>query len=333
MKNSHSIARAAACMLALAAKCFSVTNVTHHTHFSKYMGNQSWGYNVYLPDGYDAGTDRYPVIYMLHGFGDTEERMTFMAETLHKAIGAGSVPKTIMVFPNGGKQTFYCDYAVWPWTKGMDADSYLTKELIPHIDSAFRTRASRETRLLQGFSMGGWGSLHFAFKYPRLFGRVCALSPGGRNVDSLDNPTALSARNAEDLKAGTRVRMVAGGADGLKNEADAFDALWTRLGIAHEYEVVPNAKHSPETIYSATGLKDLVFLTRDLATAARRAVPVAHAEGSSRPPEVFDLSGRRLAQGSLGSHTNEKGSALPRSPYLVLLRSDGLPRSLAVARP
>jgi S-formylglutathione hydrolase FrmB len=315
---------------------------------------------VYLPDGYAGGKDRYPVIYMLHGYGDTEDRMIFMADTLHRAITAGLVPKVIMVFPNGGKQTFYCDYSVWPWTKGIDADSYVAKELIPYIDSAYRTAGSREGRLLQGFSMGGWGSLHFALKYPQLFSRVCALSPGGRNVDSLDNPTALSTRNAEAIKSGSKIRMVAGGADALKKEADAFDALWTKLGIVHEYEVVPNAKHSPETIYGATGVKDLVFLTRNLSVNTRPASGAA-APGLSLEPgpagavrirfgmpaaaqgtlEVYGRNGalvKTLARGRFtqGGHeaawdfTDEKRSALPRSCYVVVLRTGGLTRSLVV---
>jgi enterochelin esterase-like enzyme len=294
LKLAASIAILAA---AFATGARGATNVTYHTHFARFMGNQTWGYNVYLPDGYDQGTERYPVIYMLHGYGDTEDRMTFMAETLHKAIAAGQVPKVIMVFPNGGKQTFYCDYAVWPWTKGYDADSYLTKEFIPHIDSAFRTIKAREARLLQGFSMGGWGSLHFAFKYPDLFGRVCALSPGGRDVDSLDNPTALSTRNAAPLKAGTKIRMVAGGADGLKQEADAFDALWTRLGIPHEYEVVAGAKHSPETIYTATGVADLQFLTRNLS------VDIAPGPGSPGAAPTRVIGGGRDALGRAGARS------------------------------
>lgn len=121
------------------------------------MGNRQWGYNIYLPSGYDTGGLRYPVIYMLHGYGDDENRMVFMAETLHSAIMLGKVPPVIMVFPNGGLQTSWCDYSVWQYQSAINPDSYVTKELIPHIDSAYRTLASGSTRLLQGFSMGGWG--------------------------------------------------------------------------------------------------------------------------------------------------------------------------------
>lgn len=244
---------------------FAATNVTHHTFFSTYMGNQQWGYNIYLPPGYDTGSARYPVIYMLHGSGDDENRMVFMADYLHNAIINKQVPPTIMVFPNGGKDTFYCDYNVWPNSEGYNADSYIIKEFIPYIDNNYRTLNSRPYRVIQGFSMGGWGSLHFAFKYPNLFSRVCALSPGGRNVNAENNPYNLATTNADILRSSTKIRLVVGSIDSLKPGVDQMDSLLTSLKIAHEYEIVPNVAHNPEGIYSVSGLRDLQFLTAGFA--------------------------------------------------------------------
>lgn len=343
--------------LLVAANCFAVTNVTHHTHFSKNMGNRQWGYNMYLPAGYDTGSQRYPVIYMLHGWGDDENRMVFMAETLHNAITMGKVPPTIMVFPNGGLQTFWCDYSVWQYQSNINPDSYVTKELVPHIDSTYRTLASRSTRLLQGFSMGGWGAQHFAYKYTSLFGRVCALSPGGRNVDSLNNPYRLIYTNADFLKVNTKIRLVVGAADGLKKESDSMVAIQTKLSIPHEYEVVPNVAHSPEGIYNVTGVRNLQFLTNNLSVTALH----GHAGNDREKPglrldmnpagsnfltinyglskealvtlKIFSASGKRiraLVNGRLerGRHSiawdlkDSGGSPVPPGIYICTLRSD-----------
>src|SRR5579862_9606420 len=83
--------------------------VSHKTLMSKAMGVDV-GFNIYLPASYASSSERFPVLYWLHGSGGDENAGLPIAEMFDKAIGAGQVRPAIMVFPNGGKKTEYRDW-------------------------------------------------------------------------------------------------------------------------------------------------------------------------------------------------------------------------------
>src|SRR6185369_9525377 len=79
------------------------------------------------------------------------------------------LPPAIVVAVNGMVNSFYCD-----WVGGdMPMESVIIKDLIPYIDRTYRTISQREGRLVQGYSMGGYGAGHLGLKYPEVFGSVC----------------------------------------------------------------------------------------------------------------------------------------------------------------
>jgi len=155
------------------------TNMSHHRFASKLVGEEI-GYCLYLPPGYEKDKkQRYPVIYNLHGNGgNTEFHGLEDAQVLHEGILAGKWPPMIMVFPNGGISTFYKD----SHDGKLPIESIFITELIPHIDQTLRTIASGSGRCIEGFSMGGRGSLRLAMKYPEMF---CSLFCQAGNVPSL----------------------------------------------------------------------------------------------------------------------------------------------------
>ena len=163
-------------------------NTTHRTFDSRLVG-QNVGYCLYLPPGYEEHTEqRYPVIYNLHGNGKNNEFHSFEDVTvLHQGIESGKWPPMIMVLPNGGTNTFYKD----SYDGKYPIESILITELIPHIDSEFRTIAGRAGRCIEGFSMGGRGSLRLAMKYPDMF---CSLFCQAGNVPA----TLANFDNAEN---------------------------------------------------------------------------------------------------------------------------------------
>jgi len=139
--------------------------VTHKTYRSAAM-QCDVGYLVYLPPDYDSsGARRYPVIYNLHGAGGDEWHGFEEAQLLDKGIRSGKWPPMIMVFPNGGRTTYYKDSADG---KSLP-ETTLIRELIPHIDGTYRTIAERKGRAIEGYSMGGRGSTRLAMKYPEMF--------------------------------------------------------------------------------------------------------------------------------------------------------------------
>src|SRR5262245_14983104 len=134
----------------------------YQTFPSKVLGADV-SYLVYLPPGYTRETKRYPVIYWLHGLGGNQragaQRLVPHVDT---AIRKGTLPPAIVVSVNGMVTSFYCD-----WANGQrPIESVIIKDLIPHVDQTYRTVARREGRVIQGYSMGGFGAGHLAFKYP-----------------------------------------------------------------------------------------------------------------------------------------------------------------------
>src|SRR5678816_3664115 len=128
--------------------------VRHKTFRSASMGVEV-GYNVYLPPDYATDTARrFPVVYWLHGLGGNETSGVFPAD-VDAAVRAAAIPPLILISANGGARTRYHDSA----DGKIMADTLIAKELVAHVDKAYRTIASRDGRSVQGISMGGNGAL------------------------------------------------------------------------------------------------------------------------------------------------------------------------------
>ena len=127
------------------------------------------GYVVWMPAGYSQNTGtRYPVIYFLHGMGGTEASdAASFSGYVSAAINDGLLPPMICIFPNGGLSGY----------RG-EVEKMIIDELIPQIDSDYRTIAKAQSRMLAGFSMGGAGSINLSLMHPELF--CIAGSMGGR---------------------------------------------------------------------------------------------------------------------------------------------------------
>jgi S-formylglutathione hydrolase FrmB len=159
-------------------------------------------YVVYLPAGYDAQpTVRYPVFYYLHGLGGDETNWVEggAIDAAANALGL----QAIIVMPDGD-DGFYVD-GVAPvdydacmkdgtglfmpgrqskrttCVRDRKYSTYITSDLIAHVDATYRTIATREGRAIAGLSMGGFGALQLAMRHRDLF--AAAASHSG--VDSL----------------------------------------------------------------------------------------------------------------------------------------------------
>ena len=140
---------------------------------SRILG-ESIRYCVLLPASYDsAKAQRYPVLYFLHGLGESEKTLfdtggwTFI-DDLREELKIGEF---LIVAPEG-KNSFYVNSADG---KFRYSDFFL-REFMPRIETRYRVRRGRAFRGVTGVSMGGYGALRFAFAYPRLFGSVSAQS-------------------------------------------------------------------------------------------------------------------------------------------------------------
>jgi S-formylglutathione hydrolase FrmB len=121
-------------------------------------------YNVILPQNYaekpNAGR-RYPVIYLLHGLGGHFDNWTDKTK-----VGYYALPLDVIIVTPEGGDGWYTDSATVPNDK---YESYLIQDLLPEVEGRFRTFADRDHRFIAGLSMGGYGAIKFAIRYPEKF--------------------------------------------------------------------------------------------------------------------------------------------------------------------
>lgn len=133
-------------------------------------------YRIYLPPGYESGSQRYPVLYLLHGNGTDvfaewtdANRIGVIADA---EIAAGKIQPMIIVMPDGEHSYFMNHFG-----DGERWQDYLLDEFMPFVDANFRTIPDRAHRTIGGHSMGGTAALMLAFEHPELFVAVGAHSP------------------------------------------------------------------------------------------------------------------------------------------------------------
>ncbi len=136
---------------------------------------------VYLPPGYEDTDERYPVLYALSGFTGSGRMMlnvSAWAETLNERLdrlqAEGVMGPTIVVMPDcftrlGGSQ-YLNSSAVGRY------EDHLVQEIVPHVDTRFRTLADVSHRGVFGKSSGGYASLVQAMRHPDVFGAVACHS-------------------------------------------------------------------------------------------------------------------------------------------------------------
>ena len=158
---------------------------THIVDSNAFDGNKvgassSRAYQVYLPNGYDIGNKRYPVVYFLHSFFENETQL-FEKHGVRKffdeAIASGKLDELIIVAadystPVGGG--FYTSSPVTgDWLK------FVAEDLPSHVDANFRTLNSASSRAIWGNYVGGYGAIRIASRRPDVFGVVYAMHPVG----------------------------------------------------------------------------------------------------------------------------------------------------------
>jgi S-formylglutathione hydrolase FrmB len=130
---------------------------------------------IYLPPSYEASEKlekRYPVIYVLHGSTGNANSMTYLKPTIDRMTQNGEIGELIAVFVDGSNK-FTGSWYLSSKTIG-DYETYIVRDLVKHIDANYRTIAHRNSRGITGLSMGGYGSMHLALKYPEVFSSVVA---------------------------------------------------------------------------------------------------------------------------------------------------------------
>lgn len=132
---------------------------------------------IYLPPSYQTSEKRYPVVYVLHGFGDaTGQFIKESKRVLDNAFSKDPSKEIIFVSVDGTNSAGGSYYVNSPVTGNWD--DYTSKEIVEYVDTNYRTIASSDSRGICGFSMGGFGAINLAFLHPDVYGATYAMSPG-----------------------------------------------------------------------------------------------------------------------------------------------------------
>ena len=123
-------------------------------------------YTVLLPPSYDTQkARRYPILYYLHGLGDNEQSLLTSGgwDMVERFQQSGGIREFLIVTPDGG-HSFYINSK----DGRVRYEDFFIKEFIPAIEQRYRAMGARSGRGISGTSMGGYGALRFAFRYPQL---------------------------------------------------------------------------------------------------------------------------------------------------------------------
>jgi enterochelin esterase-like enzyme len=175
------------------------------------------------------------------------------------------------------------------WKDGSTPiESMIMKDLLPHIDVTYRTIASREGRMLDGFSMGGYGAARLGFKFPETFRTVSILGAGPLDPDFERTPRAnprsrdgllervygdrdyfravspweIAARNAQKISKDSLIRIGIGDKDGTYSLSVEFHDHLTKLGIPHGWHPLKGVGHEPLRTLLSLGDSQWAFMRK-----------------------------------------------------------------------
>jgi len=207
---------------------------------------------IYLPPGYQAsGSKRYPVLYLLHGFGSnprawfsTGQFAFNITPILDELMTSGKVREMIIVAPNGTNAfggSFYVNSAA-----SGNWEDFIVRDVVGYVDSNYRTLARASSRGIAGHSMGGYGAVHLGMRNTAAFSAVYALSPCCLGLEGEFTDATAAWKRVGAIK--TREQMP----KPIKSFEDFLVTAITATGAAFS----PNAKSAP--FYS-----DLLYFEKD----------------------------------------------------------------------
>ena len=256
-------------------RAVAAPRVSHHVFPSTTAGGPV-SYHLYTPAAHAReGERRFPVVYWLHGSGGGLPGIPVVARLFDAAIAAGQMPPCFIVFVNGLPGGMYLD-----WKDGsVRVESVILQDLLPHVDATHRTVAAREGRVIEGFSMGGYGAARLGFSHPNLFAGVSLLGAGPLQPDFRQTPRAgPKQRDAiyrqvyggdaafylaqspwaiVERQAGKLGKLVIRQATGDRDETFAHNVAFHErmrgLGVVHTWQVAPGVGHDPTALIRALG--------------------------------------------------------------------------------
>jgi enterochelin esterase family protein len=211
--------------------------------------------HVYTPPGYEGGSEKYPVFYLLHGGGDEDSGWSTIGRAgyiLDNLIAAKKAVPMIVVMPNGSLPRPENLPRFTPGTPpspefraAMEAaqnrfTDVLLKEVVPVVEKTYRVKAGPENRALAGLSMGGGQTLRVLATHPDQFGYFAIWSAGifGGNADEWEKNNEAFLAAADRVNSSVKhLEISIGDKDFLLNASKALTGILEKRGIKHDVHI------------------------------------------------------------------------------------------------
>lgn len=233
---------------------------------SKILGKQV-KYTIYLPFDYGTSSRDYPVTYLLHGYSDNDMGWMQFGEVnmiADESIATREIPPMIIVMPDGGV-SFYINN----FDNSVRYEDFFMQEFIPYIEKNYRVRTEKRYRGIAGLSMGGFGTLNFALKYPDKFASCVAFSAAIFSEESMmatdekgwgwimaslygpyqegaarltehyrkNNPFDVTKTKGKEAYNNLRIMLDCGDDDFLTDDNCRLHIHLNKLGVKHEFRM------------------------------------------------------------------------------------------------
>jgi enterochelin esterase family protein len=186
------------------ADLYKVNDIPHGTVAKRWYDSPGLGMDrritIYTPPGYENGSEKYPVLYLLHGAGGDEEAWATLGRTaqiMDNLIAQKKVKPMIVAMPNGnviqdaapgeGRDGFYKPQFMVPKTMDGTYEANFM-DIIKFVENNYRVKAEKANRAVAGLSMGGFHSLHISRYYPNTFDYVGLFSAAILPNQNVSNP-------------------------------------------------------------------------------------------------------------------------------------------------
>jgi enterochelin esterase-like enzyme len=205
--------------------------------------------HVYTPPGYETGTDKLPVLYLLHGASDSDDSWTSVGRAnfiLDNLIAAKKAKPMLVVMPAGHTGPFSF---TMPTPKAKDGgpagnarfEDDFAKDIMPYVEKHYRVRADRADRAIAGLSMGGAQTLNLLATHPKDFAYAGVFSSAVIFGKAADWETQhQAALDDKDAQGGLKLLWFATGKDDrLMDRTKETVELFKKHGFQPEFKETP----------------------------------------------------------------------------------------------
>ena len=211
-------------------------------HYYSELFGRNMTFRVYLPEGYFESNKRYPSVYLLHQFQSDSSSYALdkVDQILDQAIAEGSVKDMIVIMPDSSGMSWWVNQPGAPW------QDMVTDELVPVIDSRYRTIPDARYRGIAGVSMGGFGAYVIGLQHPNIFTSIASFMGALSFTQQGQNPITIAKSLSPEALNRFAHYFVCGNLDGYRFDVPAIqlDQYLRQVNIPHYFEIGDGAHDS-----------------------------------------------------------------------------------------